>query len=211
MEYFDREIFVTGSLYEGYIKKKCVKKIRKKRRHKLTKIVLLHQYNVSAHGLAVAVAVTQDADFEVLKHPTNAPDLAPGDLFLFPRLKEHPKGQRLEDDEAMAVAVQEFLDSQDKKFFKKGISSAWWPTLPPSLHILSPSAPVPHHEPTPYPTRYPIPVSQAGKALVTPPVSRLSMAGDDHLCSAGSHARLPFDYAIKPSALMKGLSHSALL
>ncbi|GBP11991.1 Histone-lysine N-methyltransferase SETMAR [Eumeta japonica] len=56
----------------------------------------------------------RDADFEILEHPPYSSELAPSDLLLFPRFKEYLKGQRFDDDEAVVVAVQEFLESRTR-------------------------------------------------------------------------------------------------
>ena len=48
-------------------------------------------------------AATRDAiqrlEFSVLPHPPYSPDLTPSDFHLFPKLKEHLKGQRFSYDE----------------------------------------------------------------------------------------------------------------
>ncbi|GBP47507.1 hypothetical protein EVAR_30595_1 [Eumeta japonica] len=44
---------------------------------------------------------------------------------------------------------------------------------------------------------YLIPTQEVGNELVTSPETQVSMGGDDHMCSAGSHAHLPPDNAIK--------------
>ena len=39
----------------------------------------------------------------VLEHPTNSPDLAPGDFFLFPKIKEILKGRGFEDIDDIGI------------------------------------------------------------------------------------------------------------
>lgn len=63
----------------------------------------------------------QESGFEILEHPPYSPDLAPSDFYLFPRLKEHPRGKKFEDNNEVMAAVEEFSESQSKDFFFKGI------------------------------------------------------------------------------------------
>ena len=111
IEYLEHGATITGNVYADQIKK-LRQEIIEKRRGKLAKKVLFHQDNAPAHKSAVAMAAIQDAGFEILDHPPYSPDLAPSDFYLFPRLKEHLRGKKFEDD---------FLSTQDEDFFKKGI------------------------------------------------------------------------------------------
>lgn len=120
IEYLDHGATITGNVYAEQIKK-LRREIIEKRRGKLAKIVLFHQDNAPAHKSAVAMAAIQDAGFEILDHPPYSPDLAPSDFYLFPRLKEHLRGTKFEDDEEVKAAVLDFLGTQDEDFFSKGI------------------------------------------------------------------------------------------
>lgn len=120
IEYLDHGATITGNVYAEQIKK-LRREIIEKRRGKLAKIVLFHQDNAPAHKSAVAMAAIQDAGFEILDHPPYSPDLAPSDFYLFPRLKEHLRGTKFEDDEEVKAAVHDFLGTQDEDFFSKGI------------------------------------------------------------------------------------------
>lgn len=122
IEYLSRGATITGSLYAEQIKK-LRNEIREKRRGKLSKVVLFHQDNAPAHKSSVAMAAIEDAGFELMEHPAYSPDLAPSDFYLFPRLKEHLRGQRFQDDDAVVAAVQDFLMGQDEEFYKNGILS----------------------------------------------------------------------------------------
>jgi len=50
----------------------------------------------------------QRLDFSVPQHPPNGPDLAPSDFHLFPKLKEHLKGQCFSCDEEVKSAVRKW-------------------------------------------------------------------------------------------------------
>ena len=51
----------------------------------------------------------QRLDFSVLSHPPYSPDLAPSDFQLFPKLKEHLKGQCFRCDEEVKSAVRNWF------------------------------------------------------------------------------------------------------
>lgn len=67
------------------------------------------------------MAAIQGSSFEILDHAPYSPDLAPSDFYLFPRLKEHLRVTKFEDDEEVKAAVNDFLSSQDEIFFKMGV------------------------------------------------------------------------------------------
>lgn len=120
VEYLSHGATITGSVYAEQIRK-LRDEIREKRRGKLAKVVLFHQDNAPAHKSRVAMAAIKDAGFELMEHPPYSPDLAPSDFYLFPRLKEHLRGQKFDDGDGVIAAVQEFLEGQDEDFFKNGI------------------------------------------------------------------------------------------
>ena len=53
----------------------------------------------------------------MLPHPLYSPDLAPGDFHLFPKLKEHLKGQHFSYDEEVKSAVRKWFQKENN-FFK---------------------------------------------------------------------------------------------
>lgn len=67
------------------------------------------------------MAAIEETGFELLEHPPYSPDLAPSDFYLFPRLKEHLRGNKFEDNSEVMAAVEAFWEDQDKEFFSKGI------------------------------------------------------------------------------------------
>jgi hypothetical protein len=72
--------------------------VRRKRPHKqISGTRLLHHDNAPCH---VALSVREflaKHSIPVVLHPPYAPDLAPCDFFLFPRLKSTLKGKRFQD------------------------------------------------------------------------------------------------------------------
>ena len=60
---------------------------------------LLEHDNARPHTSAATRDAIQSADFLVLPHPPYSPDLAPSDFHLFPKLKEHLKGERFSCNE----------------------------------------------------------------------------------------------------------------
>jgi len=79
------------------------------------------------HFFNTTSAATRDAiqclDFSVLPHPPYSSDLAPSDFHLFPKLKEHLKGQRFSCDEEVKSAVRKWFQKQNTNFFKDGFQN----------------------------------------------------------------------------------------
>jgi len=82
--------------------------------------VLLHHEIASPHTGAVTKDAIQRLDFSVLPHSPYGPDMAPSDLHLFPKRKEHLKGQRFSCDEEVKPAVRKLFQKQNTNFFKDG-------------------------------------------------------------------------------------------
>lgn len=120
VDYLEKGATITGSYYADQIRR-LREAIKEKRRGKLRAKVLFHQDNAPAHKAEVAMTAIREAGFELVEHPPYSPDLAPSDFYLFPRLKEHLRGKKFEDDSEVMAAVEAFWDSQDKDFFLKGI------------------------------------------------------------------------------------------
>jgi len=60
----------------------------------------------------------QRLDLSVLPYPPYSPDLAPSDFHLFPKLKEHLKGQRFSCDEEVKSAVRKWFQKQNSFFLR---------------------------------------------------------------------------------------------
>ena len=57
----------------------------------------------------------------MVPHPPYSPDLAPSDYHLFGLLKNHLRGIKFSDDEAVKEICREWLKSQPSDFYTKGI------------------------------------------------------------------------------------------
>ena len=94
-----------------------------KRRRKPTEGVLFHQDNALVHKSVIAVAAIHDCGFKLIEHPPYSPDLAPSDFHLFPKLKTAISGTHFQSDDDVIHAVDDFLNVQEKDFFKSGIEA----------------------------------------------------------------------------------------
>jgi histone-lysine N-methyltransferase SETMAR len=111
---------VTSARYSDMLVNELKPAILSKRQGLLSKRVLLLHGNARTHMAAHTVDTLCALKFEVLKHPTYSPDLAPSDFHLFGPMKEHLPGQKFVDDMVME-AVQSWLKATPKSFFLEGI------------------------------------------------------------------------------------------
>jgi len=79
--------------------------------------------NAPAHKSFVAQQALCDCEFVQLNHPAYRPDLALSDYFLIRNLKCHLRGTWFTDDKSLAIAVEAWFESQNKKFYFRGINS----------------------------------------------------------------------------------------
>ena len=69
----------------------------------------------------VALTAATESGFEILHHLPYSPDMAPYDLYLFPKLKSHLRGTQNVSNESVIEAVNEYLWDQEKAFYFDGI------------------------------------------------------------------------------------------
>ena len=69
----------------------------------------------------VAMTAATLCGFEILPHPTYSPDMAPSDVYLFPKLKSHLRGAQYGSNEGVIEAVNEYSGDQEKAFHFEGI------------------------------------------------------------------------------------------
>ena len=69
------------------------------------------------------MAAINDCGFKLIEHPPYLPDLAPSDFHLFPKLKTAISGTHFKSDNDVIHAVEDFLNGQEKDFFKSGIEA----------------------------------------------------------------------------------------
>ncbi|GBP05522.1 hypothetical protein EVAR_3025_1 [Eumeta japonica] len=79
-----------------------------------TTLVTNKMVKKSCHGhrSAITMAAIRDVGFEIFVHLPYSPDRAPNNFYIFPRLKEYLKRQRLVGDEAAFAIVQTSLRIQ---------------------------------------------------------------------------------------------------
>ena len=119
IDYLQKGQTIDGTYYASLLTQ-LPEKIKIKRRGKLTKGVLFHQDNAPVHKSVIAMAAIHDCGFKLIEHPPYSPDLAPSDFHLFPKLKTAISGTHFQSDDDVIHAVDDFLNGQEKDFFKSG-------------------------------------------------------------------------------------------
>jgi histone-lysine N-methyltransferase SETMAR len=79
-----------------------------------------HFFNTTMPGLTQVQQQEMQFNFPVLPHTPYTPDLTPSDFHLFPKLKEHLKGQCFSFHEAVKSAVRKWFQKQNTNFLKDG-------------------------------------------------------------------------------------------
>jgi len=113
---FEKETKINS---QRYIETLTALKRRIKRIGKINETLLQHD-NARPHTSAATRGAIQRLDFSVLPLPLYSPYLAPSDFHLFPKLKEHLKGQHFGCDEEVKSAVRKWFQKQNTNFFKDG-------------------------------------------------------------------------------------------
>jgi len=108
-------------MYADLLKNHLHPAIKSKRRGLLSTGVLLQRDNARPHTAHSSVATIQDLSFECLPHPPYLPDLAPSYFHVFGQLKEAMGGKSFRSDKEVQQAEHEWLHSQPKDFFSRGI------------------------------------------------------------------------------------------
>jgi histone-lysine N-methyltransferase SETMAR len=119
--YMPRGNTVTSATYADLLKNHLRPAMKSKRRGLLCTGVLLQPDNARPHTGRSTVATIQDLSFECLPHPPYSPDLAPSNFHVFGPLKEAVGGKSFRSDEEVQQAVHEWLRSQPKDFYSRGI------------------------------------------------------------------------------------------
>jgi len=119
--YMPRGNTVTSATYADLLKSHLRPAIKFKRRGRLSTGVLLQHDNARPHTARSTLATIQDLSFECLPHPPYSPDIAPSDFHVFGPLTEAMGGKSFGSDEEVQQAVHEWLRSQPKEFFSRGI------------------------------------------------------------------------------------------
>ena len=119
IDYLQKGQTINGTYYASLLAQ-LREKIKIKRRGKLTKGVLFHQDNAPVHKSVIAMAAIHDYGFKLVEHPPYSPDLAPSVFHLFPKLKTVISDTHFQSDDDVIHAVDDFLNGQEKDFFKSG-------------------------------------------------------------------------------------------
>ncbi|GFR99789.1 histone-lysine N-methyltransferase SETMAR [Elysia marginata] len=82
---------------------------------------ILHHDNARPHTSRQTEKALHKMSFVLLPHPSYSPDLAPSDFYLFPKLKEHLRGNHYENDEDMEAAVRHRFGQKCVGFFTDGM------------------------------------------------------------------------------------------
>jgi [histone H3]-lysine36 N-dimethyltransferase SETMAR len=100
-----------------------LKKLRRRlQRIRPGKNAILQHDNARPHTSQKTQAALQHLRFhDILPHPPYSPDLAPCDFFLFPKLKEHLKGQHFTNDEEVKAEVRRWCRGKRPDFFLDGM------------------------------------------------------------------------------------------
>jgi transposase len=83
----------------------------------------LHHDNAPAHTSLVRQFLTSK-NITVIPHPPHGPDLAPCDVFLFPKMKLRLKGRRFDTTEEIHAESQEVIDTLTFENFQ-GCMKSW--------------------------------------------------------------------------------------
>ena len=83
----------------------------------MTSGVLLLQDNAPAHTSQVAMTAATECGFEILPHPPYSPDMAPSDVYLFPKLKSHIRGTQFGSNKYI---INEYLWARKRPSILKG-------------------------------------------------------------------------------------------
>ena len=119
IDYLQNGQMINGTYYASLLMQ-LREKIKLKRHGKLTKGVLFHRDNAPVHKSVIAMAAIHDCGFKLIEHPPYSPDLAPSEFHLFPKLKIAISGTHFQSNDDVINAVDDFLNGQEKNFFKSG-------------------------------------------------------------------------------------------
>ena len=95
--------------------------IKKKGPQMQKKKVLFHQDSAPCHKSMKAMVKLNELCFELLPHSPYSPDLAHSDYWLCDDLKKLCKGKKLGSSEEVIAETEDYFESKDESFYKKGI------------------------------------------------------------------------------------------
>ena len=86
-----KDTTVTGNLYANKILPEVFSKFKEMSGRGTIRDVMLHHDNAAPHTAKVVTKYLCQEKVNVLPHPPYSPDLAPCDIFLFPKIKKDLK------------------------------------------------------------------------------------------------------------------------
>ncbi|GFR72134.1 mariner Mos1 transposase [Elysia marginata] len=108
---------INAQYYKKVLQDKLRPAIRKKRPGLLKESIMFHHDNAPVHTARAVTDVLAGYKWELLKHPCYSPDLAPWDFHLFPKMKQHLRGQRFETEEDIIQATEVAIKNLDKRSY----------------------------------------------------------------------------------------------
>ena len=80
-------------------------------------------FNAPANSSRVVREVLREFRWEMLPHPSYSSDLAPSDLFLFPKLNDSIKGTRFTSIAEAKQTGNTWFDTKPDNFFRRGLET----------------------------------------------------------------------------------------
>jgi histone-lysine N-methyltransferase SETMAR len=109
IDYLEKGKTITGEYYSNLLTT-LDKEIREKRSSLQKKIkIIFYQDSAPAHKSVLAMGKLRDLHYELLEHPHYSPDLAPSDLYFFPKLKLFLASQRFSSNQEAIAAVEGYF------------------------------------------------------------------------------------------------------
>ncbi|GFR58240.1 mariner Mos1 transposase [Elysia marginata] len=105
---------INAQYYKKVLQDKLRPAIRKKRPSLLESGILFRHDNAPGHTARAVIDVLAGYKWELLEHPRYSPALAPCDFHLYPKMKEHLRGQRFETGEDIIRATKVAIKNLDK-------------------------------------------------------------------------------------------------
>jgi len=112
IDYLEKGKTITMEYY-SYLLTRLDEKIREKRPDLQKKKIIFNQDN--------AMGKLRDLHYELLEHPPYFPNLAPSDLYLFPKLKLFLAGQRFPSNQEAIASVERYFADLTKNHYRDGI------------------------------------------------------------------------------------------
>jgi histone-lysine N-methyltransferase SETMAR len=120
IDYIENAKTITEEYYSNFLTR-LDEKIHEKRPGLQKKKIIFHHDNAPAHKSVLAMEKLRDLHYELFEHPPYSPDLAPSDLYIFPKLKLFFAGQRFSSNQEAIAAVGGYFADLRKNHYRDGI------------------------------------------------------------------------------------------